>query len=112
MSESYPNTEVACELVSGFTNGFHLQYQGEHVKIDSNNLKSADEWSDTFQIKIDKEIEMGRVAGLFVIPPFDNLRISPIGLVPKYSPDEFRFIHHLSYPTGESINDHNDDKLT
>ncbi|KAM4652054.1 uncharacterized protein O3C94_014389, partial [Discoglossus pictus] len=45
------------------------------------------------------------MAGPFDNVPFDNLRISPLGLVPKKEPDIFRLIHHLSYPRGLSVND-------
>ena len=31
--------------------------------------------------------------------------ISPLGLVPKKMPSEFRLIHHLSFPRGSSVND-------
>ena len=31
--------------------------------------------------------------------------MSPLGVVPKKTPGEFRLIHHLSYPKGFSIND-------
>ena len=33
-------------------------------------------------------------------------RISPLGVVPKKLPGEFRVIHNLSYPEGESVNDY------
>ena len=30
-------------------------------------------------------------------------KISPIGLIPKATPGEFRIIHHLSYPSDRSV---------
>ena len=50
-------------------------------------------------------MSLGRIAGPFDSPPFPNLQCSPIGLVPKHEPNSFRLIHHLSFPSGESIND-------
>ena len=47
---------------------------------------------------------MGRVAGPLSNPPLDNLIISPLGLVPKSTPGEFRLIIDLSYPPNRSIN--------
>ena len=38
-------------------------------------------------------------------PPSDNFRVSPLGVVPKKTPGEFRTIHHLSYPESSSVND-------
>ena len=58
--------------------------------------------------KIEGEVEKGRVAGPFDNIPFPNLRCSPIGLVPKKNPGEFRLIHHLSWPEGNSVNHHID----
>ena len=36
---------------------------------------------------------------------FDNFISSPLGVVPKKTPGEFRIIHHLSYLDGSSVND-------
>ena len=53
-------------------------------------------------------MEAGRVAGPFQTEPFTDFRVSPLGLVPKKQPGEYRLIHHLSYPEGDSINDYID----
>jgi hypothetical protein len=41
-----------------------------------------------------------------------NLRCSPIGLVPKKAPGEFRLIHHLSWPESKSVNDFIDPSMS
>lgn len=56
-------------------------------------------------IKLHQENSSGRVMGPFKNPPFKNIQVSPLGLVPKKEPGEYRLIHHLSYPDGSSIND-------
>ena len=43
--------------------------------------------------------------GSFVQPPFYNLKVSPLGVIPKKQPGESRMIHHLSFPYGGSVND-------
>ena len=43
--------------------------------------------------------------GPFSEPHFENFRCSPLGIVPKKDPSEFRLIHHLSYPPGSSVKD-------
>ena len=53
------------------------------------------------QEKIAKEVQEGRVFGPFTTPPL----VSPLGIVPKKTPGEFRLILHLSYPDGGSVND-------
>jgi hypothetical protein len=52
-----------------------------------------------------EEVRFGRVAGPFDLPPLPDFRCSPVGLVPKSEPGKFRFIHHLSWPRGASVND-------
>ena len=98
-------------ILEGFHRGFSLNYTGPREATESKNLKSAIEKADIVQQKINKEIAAGRVAGPFVQKPLSNLRTSPIGLVPKKSPGEYRLIHHLSYPKGDAVNDYIDPKL-
>ncbi|XP_056017308.1 uncharacterized protein LOC130053772 [Ostrea edulis] len=60
---------------------------------------------DVLKEKIGKEIGAGRVKGPFQEPPFKIFRVSPLGLVPKVQIGEFRIIHDLSSPEGNSMND-------
>ena len=53
-----------------------------------------------------KEIQLGRIVGPFDGQPFPVFHASPLGLIPKKVPGEFRLIHHLSFPEGKSINSH------
>ncbi|KAM4023858.1 uncharacterized protein ACNLHF_024804 [Anomaloglossus baeobatrachus] len=71
----------------------------------SRNLKSAVQYPQVVADKIAKEVALGRVMGPFSSPPFSNLRVSPIGVVPKKEPNTYRLIHHLSFPRGSSVND-------
>ena len=57
-----------------------------------------------------KEVQLGRVAGPFHKRPIFNLRLSPLGLVPKHD-GSMRLIHHLSYPCGTSVNDYIEPRL-
>ena len=94
--------------MNGFSNGFRLGYMGPRVlKKSKNRISVAQHMSEVYS-KINGEIKKGRVGGPFDVPPFDNLRCSPIGLVPKKVPGEFRLIHHLSWPEGDSVNYHID----
>ena len=92
-------------LVSGFSCGFRISFVGERHSFESPNLKSALEQPHIIISKPNKEREAGRIAGPFALPPFPNFRCSPLGIVPKKDPSEFRLIHHLSYPNGSSVND-------
>lgn len=95
----------AAYLLDGFTSGFRLGYDGSRQASNSPNLKSCKDLPDIVQRKIDKELSAGRIRGPFHVSPFSNLKISPIGVVLKKVPGEYRLIHHLSYPKNESVND-------
>ena len=103
--------EKAAAIRNGFTFGFQLHYSGPHMPSDAKNLKSALEQPGVVRQEIQAEIEKGRVAGPFIKRPIKTLRVSPIGLVPKKEPNQFRLIHHLSYPPGNSFNDFIEPKL-
>jgi hypothetical protein len=70
---------------------------------DLKNLISANENPGVVGAKLGKEIVAGRIVGSFPPPLFFNFRVSPLGVVPKKVPGEFRLIHHLSFPRGASI---------
>jgi hypothetical protein len=85
--------------------GFRLQYTCPRIFIWSTNLVSVETHKAETQIKLDKEIKMGRVLGPFSEKPISTLRISPIGLVEK--PDNgWRLITHLSYPNRAQNSSH------
>ena len=92
-------------LVQGFKEGFQVGYEGPVVYSPTPNLPSAMLQPEIVDQKLDKECKLGRLAGPFSFIPFQNLKISPIGLVPKKQSGKFRLIHHLSHPPGASIND-------
>ena len=92
-------------LVEGFRCGFRVNYVGERSASASPNLKSALEQPEIISAKLRKECDAGRIVGPFSTPPFSKFRCSPLGLVPKKDPSEFRMIHHLSFPKGSSVND-------
>ena len=98
------NHSIAVFLSSGFREGFPLHYEGDSGCSDASNLISATE-NPVVDAKIHKELKAGCLAGPFRTRPFYPFRISPLGVVPKKTPGEFRLIHHLSYPRGPSVND-------
>lgn len=92
-------------LIKGFREGFKLGHVGGCLPASAPNLLSAREHPTVVERKLAKELSFNRIAGPFKKPPFPNFRASPIGVVPKKTPGEFRLIHHLSYPKGFSVND-------
>ena len=91
-------------LIQGFSYGFHIHYSNLRSSYEFPNLLSANDQPNIITEKLHKEIEASRVAGPFSAPPFDNLVMSPLGLVPKKAPNEFRLIQHLSYPQENLVN--------
>ncbi len=92
-------------LVAGFSEGFSVQFQGARSFAMTNNHRSASLRPNIVANKLDKERTLGRIAGPFHKPPFPNIHVSPLGLVPKKGTDEFRLIHDLSFSkSGNSIN--------
>ena len=103
---SYPKRK-ADYLINGFRHSFDLGYQGPRVNIrrTAPNLKLRIGSPTELWNKIMKEIKLGRYAGPFEEPPFEDFIQSPIGLVPKDGGNKTRLIFHLSYPRdGMSVN--------
>lgn len=103
--DCYPCREAAGVLRSGFGQGFFIPFHLSWAPSFADNLRSAKELPWVLRDKIAKEVELGRIAGPYASPPFSNLRVSPLGVVPKKELGKYRLIHHLSYPKGESVND-------
>lgn len=92
-------------LLDGFRNGFPLGSIGSiSVKIPPNHPSVANH-TNFVSVKISSEISKNRIKGPYSYPPLDNFICSPLGVVPKRSPNSFRLIHDLSYPKfGTSVN--------
>jgi len=90
-----------------FQQGFPLHFHGQqnYNLVLAPNLLSAKQHPQIVDRCLNKELANNRLARPFSSPPFKHFRISPLGLVPKKVPGEFRLIHHLSYPKGSSVND-------
>ncbi|MEW8548012.1 MAG: reverse transcriptase domain-containing protein [Candidatus Thiodiazotropha sp.] len=102
----YPK-DKADFLISGFKQGFKLGYEGPRCYQTSPNLKSALDKPDIVFDKITSELQAGRISGPHQSKPFENFKVSPLGIVPKKNPGEYRLIHHLSFPrnSGRSVNE-------
>ena len=91
-------------LVDGFCCGFRVNFVGDRLPFESPNLKSVLDQPETARMKLCKECNQVELLVLFT-PPFVTFHTSPLGIVPKKDPSEFRLSHHLSYPKGNSVND-------
>ena len=93
-------------LINGFSTGFSLDYVGPRMASKCINLLSALQKPDAVDDKLAKELKLGRIVGPFLTRPLPSLHISPLGLIPKKTPGEYRLIHHLSFLFGNSVNSH------
>lgn len=84
--------------------GFCLHFHGPQIGHFSTNLLSAAQHPEIVDSKLAKEVLAGRVPCPFTHPPLDNFKVSPLGVIPKKQPGEYRMIHHLSFPHGGSVN--------
>ena len=91
-------------LIEGFTSGFQIAFEGSKPSNEPPNLISAKHHPEIVDNKIKKELSLNRISGPYDSPPFSEMVISPIGVIPKKQPGTFWMIHHLSYPRGLSIN--------
>ena len=93
-------------LVTGSRRGFSTGCTDLQPGDAAINLPSCEAAPHVIDQYIGKELQAGRVAGPFSTSGGHIRKISPIGLIPKSTPGEYRVIHHLSFPAGESVNDH------
>ena len=105
---NYGDRDAATRIADGFRFGFRLGFKGERVAVDARKLISAKQHARELMAKLLKEIKLGRIVGPFTTPPISKFRFSPVGVVPKKTPGDFRMIKYLSAPRGASVNDHID----
>ena len=103
---NHPDTSFVNSLVNALRYGTRIGYQGPQRERVSHNLVSASQHPEVISANLDKEIQLGRVAGPFLSSPLPHLQCHPIGVVPKKHSTDWRTIYHLSYPEGDSINDY------
>ena len=102
--EGYDVTKAAY-ILDGFSKGFSVGSNARPHGDYDRNLTSCYANPNVIDKYILTERALGRIIGPFEVSPFRNYQISPIGLIPKSTPGEFRVIQHLSFPFGSSLND-------
>ena len=100
--EGHPDPNFVTSLCLGLREGFRIGYSGPRTHSFYPNLRSANLHPDILEQNLLTEVLNGHTAGPFPVPPFENFRISPLGLVPKKHSDKWRTIFHLSYPKTSS----------
>ena len=105
LTEAKYDPEEIKFLGNGFKYGFDIGYSGPKIRQStSDNIPLRVGSKTELWNKIIKEVKLGRVAGPFDQPPFQNYIQSPVGLVPKSgNKGQTRLIFHLSYDFGKEI---------
>ena len=103
---SHPNRSFVNNLLNALRYGSRISYTGPQKSRVSRNLILASQHPEVITASLNKEIQLGGVAGPFPSSPLLNFQCHPIGVVPKKHSTEWQTICHLSYPKGNSINDY------
>ena len=101
---NHPDTVFVRTLCHDMHFGARIGYNGDRSRLIAPNLHSALNNPSAVSAYLAKECSLNHIAGPYSYPPFDNIRCSGVGIVPKKSGD-MRLIMHLSVPRGSSIND-------
>ena len=88
----------------GFQFGFHITVTSECKAAFAKN-RSVIGMEGIARAILEKEVGKGRVLGPFSRWPVPYLWVSPLRIIPKKVLGEFKLIHHLSRPKGDSVND-------
>ena len=109
----HPDRRFASYIYSGLSAGFRIGFNRHctDLRPSLRNHPSAFENSGHVWGFILAEREAGRLVGPLDHYLLPRVHTSPIGLVPKSQPNQWRMIVDLSYPTGQSVNDGIDSKL-
>ena len=91
-------------LISGFSNGFRIGFTGNASSEILQNHGSAKKNTEVVDNYLKNEVKAGRIFGPISKFP-QKFHCSPLGLVPKKDKNDFRVIHDLSFPPGQSVND-------
>ena len=102
---NHPDRNFVSNLLSTLEEAARIGYSGPRSSRVSPNLISATQHPEVVTLNWQK-VSLGRVAGPYPSPPLPNFQCHPVGVVPKKHSTEWHTIYHLSYPPGDSINDH------
>lgn len=106
----HPNQEFVQELCSGLDHGFDCRISVLDLPTkECKNLRTAIQNPSDAQELINSEVNKGYLLGPFTYPPFQNFRVSPIGVHERKYSTKKRLIVDLSSPHDDpmyvSIND-------
>ena len=107
MLQSHPDRRYVSFLLQGIAEGFRVGMDRSQVRLRSakRNHRSVNQRPAVVDAHIQRERQAGRLLGPLPHSLLPLCQVSPIGLVPKSQPGQWRLIVDLSFPEGHSIND-------
>lgn len=105
--QSHPDKQWVEFILHGILEGFKLGFNPAiKLKAVKKNKASAHQQAHIIDAYLDNEVQRGRLAGPFDLPPISPLQVSGFGVIPKKGqPGKWRLIFDLSSPLGYSVND-------
>ena len=101
--QGYPDNRLIQYVRFGFPLSIHKRSELHNIEV--NNHYSAVQYPHDIKKYIDKEIELGAMLGPVEVVKHPEFHCSPVMSRPKEG-DTRRVILDLSYPKGNSLNDH------
>ena len=104
---AHPDQEYASYVQTGLLSGFRIGFDRLSVPLQSSTRNHPSACENEGQVRgyIAAEREAGRLVGPLCQSDLTGIHTSPIGLVPKSEPNQWRMIVDLSFPFGRSVND-------
>ena len=104
---AHPDQEYASYVQTGLLSGFRIGFDRLSVPLQSSTRNHPSACENEGQVRgyIAAEREAGRLVGPQCQSDLTGIHTSPIGLVPKSEPNQWRMIVDLSFPFGRSVND-------
>jgi len=104
---SHPDPEFVNYITRCCSEGVNIGYNGSRNSVISDNWPSSQQYHTAVTQSIHKDLALSRKLGPFPSPPSLHFMGSPMGAFEKRrQPGKFRIIHDLSWPPGQSVNDH------
>ena len=109
----HPDRQWSQSLLQGICKGVDIGYQVKRKTVWSGNWKSAVDNGSVVNEYLTAEVALGRKAGPFNQLPFLTYVRLPMGIVIMKCSDSVKYciIHDLSWPPGDSVNNHIDPDL-
>lgn len=105
---NHPDRKWIHELLMDIEHGVNIGFdQNDRTHYICDNHLSAKSNRESVAKELERELDLNRKVGPFLVPPFPAFVGSPMGAIRKKhsDPPKWRIIQDLSWPAGQSVND-------